>query len=165
MKRLDNEKNKTIDYSSGLEQLEKYYDRQFELIKKGNTDLVTLELLMLGKGLDFIRYVHKRLGISLRLSESSVELFEEVTDAFTRGVVQDEFFADETGSIAGNMSAYFGMLIIANIGGNWEDTENGAALNVNGRHVYVYDYIEKRLLGAVETDAVSYYNSVKTVRK
>lgn len=165
MKRLDNEKNKTIDYRSGLEQLEKYYDRQFEFIKKGNTDLVTLELLMLGRGLDFIRYVNKRLGISLNLSESSVELFEEVTDAFTRGVVQDEFFSGETGSIAGNMSAYFGMLMIANIGGEWEDTENGAALNINGRRVYVYYYIEKRLLGAVETDAVSYYNSIKTVRK
>ena len=63
------------------------------------------------------------------------------------------------------MSAYFGMLMIANIGGKWEDTENGAALNVNGRHAYIYDYIEKRLLGAVETDAVSYYNSVKTVRE
>ena len=63
------------------------------------------------------------------------------------------------------MSAYFGMLMIANIGGEWEDTENGAALNINGRRVYVYYYIEKRLLGAVETDAVSYYNSIKTVRK
>lgn len=165
MKRLDNEKNRIIDYSSGIEMLEAYYQRQFELIKDGNTDLVTLELLMLGRALDFISFVKKRLGITLGTGESSVALFEEVIDAVNRGVVQDELFADEAGSIAKSMSAYLGLLILANIGGKWEDTENGVSVNVNGREAYVYEYIEKRLLGISETAAADFYNSVKAVKE
>lgn len=164
MKRLDNEKNKTIDYAAGTEALERYYDRHFEMIKKGNTDLVTLELLMLGRALDFIHFVNKRLGISLNTTEASVELFEEVIDAVNRGIVQDELFADGTGSIAKSMSAYLGLLILANIGGKWEDTENGVAVNVNGREAYVYAYIEKRLLGLSETSVTDYYQSVRIVK-
>ena len=42
MKRLDNEQSKTINYSGEIAELESVYERQFDLIKKGNTDLVTL---------------------------------------------------------------------------------------------------------------------------
>ena len=45
MKRLDTEESRKIHYSADMQALEQYYDRQFELIKKGNTDLVTLELV------------------------------------------------------------------------------------------------------------------------
>lgn len=165
MKRLDNEKNKTIDYSSGIAMLEEYYERQFELIKDGNTDLVTLELLMLGRALDFVSFTKKRLGIKLDTSERSVPLFEEVIDAVNRGVVQDELFSEDSGSIAKSMSAYLGLLILANIGGKWEDTENGVSVNVNGREAYVYEYIEKRLLGISETAAEDFFNSVKAVQE
>ena len=163
MKRLDSEKSRRLDYSAPIGVLEEYYDRQYDLIKKGNTDLVTLELMMLGRTLGFISLAKNRLGVDLNTEESSVEKFEEVVDAVKRGVVQDELFSDASGGIAASMSAYLGFLIIANIGGKWEDTENGAAVEVNGREVYVYEYIEKRLLGLLETDAVSYYSSIRTV--
>ena len=163
MKRLDTEESKQVCYQAGIAALEQYYDRQFELIKKGNTDLVTLELVMLGKALDFVHLVRTRLGIELQTAESSVKDFEEVVDAFTRGVVQDNFFADETG-IAKSMAAYFGLLMIANIGGTWEDTESGAAVNINGRSAYVDEYVERRLLGLSNLDALTFYNSVKLAR-
>ncbi len=163
MKRLDTEESRKIHYSADMQALEQYYDRQFELIKKGNTDLVTLELVMLGKALDFVHLVKKRLGIELQTGERSVKDFEEVMDAFTRGVVQDNFFADEC-SIAKGMAAYFGLLMIANIGGEWEDTEGGAVVVVNGRSAYVDEYVERRLLGLSTLDAQTFYNSVKLVK-
>ena len=165
MKRLDSENSRKLDYSAPVALLEEYYDKQYDLIKKGNTDLVTLELMMLGRTLEFISFAKNRLGIELDTGEASVEKFEEVVDAVSRGVVQDELFSDASGGIAGNMSAYLGFIIIANLGGKWEDTENGAAVELNGREVYVYEYIEKRLLGLLETDAVSYYRSVRTARQ
>ncbi len=162
MKRLDNEKSRTIDYHSDIPELERFYERQFEMIKKGNTDLVTLELVMLGKALDFIQLARKKLGIELDTGECAVKKLEEVIDALERGVVQDNFFSEDSGNIAGSMSAYFGLLMIANIGGIWEDTENGTAVNINGRYAYVYEYIERRLLGLSELDAQTFYDSVKT---
>ncbi len=165
MKRLDNEQSKRINYSGEISELEHFYEHQFDLIKKGNTDLVTLELVMLGKALDFVQFTHKKLGISLDTGERSVAALEEVIDAFERGVVQDNFFSSENGSIAESVSAYLGILIIANIGGKWEDTEQGMAVNVNGRLAYVSEYVEKRLLGLSELDAVTYFNSVSVVRE
>jgi|GEM_PF-4155407 len=159
MKRLDREDGKKIPYSEDISALERYYNRQFEMIKKGNTDLVTLELLMLGKALDFVHLVQKRLGVELGTGESSVTKLEEVTDALTRGVVQDNLFTDEY-SIAGSMSAYLGLLMIVNIGGSWEDTENGMAVVVNGREAFVGDYVERRLLGLSGLSVKSFYDSV-----
>lgn len=164
MKRLDNEDSRRINYSADISELERFYERQFGMIKKGNTDLVTLELVMLGKALDFVHIAGKKLGIKLSTGESSVKEFEEVLDALCRGVVQDNFFSEDNGSIAGSVSAYLGVLIIANIGGSWEDTENGKAVNVNGRYAYVDEYVERRLLGLSELDAVTYYNSVSVAK-
>ncbi len=163
MKRLEHEDSKKICWSADIPQLEQYYDRQFDMIKQGNTDLVTLELVMLGKALDFVHLVKKRLGIDLQTREASVKDFEEVIDAFTRGVVQDNFFTDE-GSIAKSMGAYLGLLMMANIGGTWEDTENGMAVQVNGRTAYVDEYVEKRLVGLSNLDALTFYNSVKLAK-
>ena len=164
MKRLDNEKSRTIDYAAGTAVLEDYYERQFELVKKGNTDLVTLELMMLGRALDFMQFANKRLGVALDTSEASVDLFEEVLDALNRGIVQDDLFSDESGSIAKSLCAYLGLLILANIGGKWEHTENGYAINVNGREAYVNDYIERRLIGLSAEPLPEYYRSVKIVK-
>ena len=163
MKRLDNENSRKINYHAEIPQLERFYERQFEMIKNGNTDLVTLELVMLGKALDFIQFVRKKLGVELDTEESSVKKLEEVIDALERGVVQDNFFSEDSGNIAGSISAYLGILIIAVIGGEWEDTENGTAVNVNGRYAFVYEYVERRLLGLSALDVLTYFDSVKTV--
>ena len=80
MKRLEHEESRIINYQAEISELEKYYERQFEMIKKGNTDLVTFELVMLGKALDFIHLTKKRLGIELNLGEGSVSVLEEVID-------------------------------------------------------------------------------------
>ena len=164
MKRLDNEQSRRINYSGEINELEALYERQFDLIKKGNTDLVTLELVMLGKALDFVHLAKKRLGISLDTSKRSAGALEEVIDAFERGVIQDNVFSAENGSIAESISAYLGILIIANTGGKWEDTENGKAVNVNGRLAYVSDYVEKRLLGLSQLSVVTYFESVSLAK-
>lgn len=161
MKRLDNEERKTIPYRAGVPALEDYYARQFDLIKKGNTDLVTLELVMLGRALDFVRFAKTRLGVELRTDEASVQALEEVLDALERGVVQDSLFPEGSGGPAAGAAAYLGVLMLANIGGRWDDTESGAAVNINGRPAYVGEYMERRLLGLSALSAVTYYQSVK----
>ncbi len=163
MKRLDREDGRKIPYQASVAEMEKFYDRQFDLIKKGNTDLVTLELVMLGKALDFIHMIKKRLGTELDLTERSVGALEEVVDACVRGVMQDNLFTDEY-SIAKSMSAYLGVLIISTIGGGWEDTETGMSVNVNGRSANVDDYIERRLLGLSDLKVQTFYSSVKLVK-
>ena len=45
MKRLDTQSGKTIDYSASVAVLEEFYQKQYELIKAGNTDLATFELV------------------------------------------------------------------------------------------------------------------------
>lgn len=164
MKRLDNEESRRINYNADFSELERLYDRQFDLIKKGNTDLVTLELVMLGRALDFVCFASEKLGVKLGTDESSVNKFEEVLDAMQRGIVQDNFFSGEGGGIFSCVSAYFGILIIARTGGKWEDTENGRAVNVNGRYAYVDEFIERRLLGLSELSAADYFSSVCLVK-
>ena len=164
MKRLDNEESRRINYEADISELERIYERHFEMIKQGNTDLVTLELVMLGRALDFVSFTSNKLGVNLGTDKGSVKKFEEVLDALQRGIVQDNFFEGEGGGIAGCISAYFGILIIACTGGTWEDTENGRAVNVNGRYAYVDEFIEKRLLGLSEVSAVDYFDSVSIVK-
>lgn len=164
MKRLDNEEGRRINYDADISELERIYERHFELIKQGNTDLVTLELVMLGRALDFVSFTREKLGVKLGTDKGSVKKFEEVLDALQRGIVQENFFEGEGGGISSCISAYFGILIIARTGGVWEDTENGRAVNVNGRYAYVDEFIEKRLLGLSELSAVEYFNSVGIVK-
>ncbi len=166
MKRLDNDKNKSFCYNSDIAELEKYYEDRYEMIKKGNTDLVTLELVMLGRALDFIGYIRNNLGIELDNKESSVYELEEVADALSRGIVQEHLFdAKENGmDVASIASAYFGFLIIANIGGEWVDTQDGFAVTVNNRNAYIGDFMERKLLGGNDLNIVDYYDSIKTVQ-
>lgn len=164
MKRLDNENSRTINYSANIVQLEEYYQKQYELIKNGNTDLATLELVMLGNTLDFIQLVKKSFGIKLDNNEKSVSELDEVLDALNRGIIQENLLDEKESGIAKKAGAYLGFLIISNIGGKWIDTENGIAVNVNGRTAYVCNFAEKRLQSGTELNTVKYYNSVKIVK-
>ncbi len=164
MKRLDNENNKRINYLSDISSIEKYYENQYELIKKGNTDLATLELVMLGNALDFTDYADKSLGIKLGFDEACVSYLDEVLDALNRGISQESLF-ENGNNLVTKASSYLGFLIIANIGGEWIDTESGAAVNVNGRTAYVYDFTVKRLQSGTELDAEEYYKSIKIVKQ
>ena len=145
MKRLDTESGKGFSYKADISVLEQYYQKQFDLIRKGNTDLVSLELVMLGNALDFISFVKSSFGITLDGNDKSVVPFEEVLDALSRGIINKNLFDKQT-SIAQKAGAYLGFLIIANIGGKWVDTNEGAAVVVSGREVYVMDFISKRLM-------------------
>ncbi len=165
MKRLDIESGKSINYSLDIPKLEKYYQKQYELIKNGNTDLATLELVMLGNALDFINYADKSFNIKLTADERSVSVFDEVMDALNRGISQENFLDPNGANIAIGASGYLGLVIISNIGGEWEDTENGVAVNVNGRNAYVYDFIVKRLQSGTDLDTKTYYKSVKILKQ
>lgn len=164
MKRLDNESSRTINYSADIAQLEKYYQEQYTLIKSGNTDLATLDLVMLGNALDFIRFVRKTFDIKLCNDENSVSKLEEVLDALNRGFLQENFLDESNGNIAKKAGAYLGFLIISNIGGKWIDTENGAAVDVNGRKAYVCDFVLSRLQSGTELNTLNYYKSIRTVK-
>lgn len=165
MKRLDSENTKTINYSADINKLEEYYQKQYELIKKGNTDLATLELVMLGNALDFINYADKSFGIKLTTDEKSISLLDEVLDALNRGISWENLFEPNDDCLAKKASGYLGVVIIANIGGEWADTENGVAVNVHGKLAYVYDFIVKRLESGTQSDTKEYYKSIKIVRQ
>ncbi len=163
MKRLETESGRNFSYNSDISVLETYYQKQYELIKKGNTDLATLELVMLGNALDFINFAKKSLGMNLNSEEKSVEAYEEVMDALCRGIINKNLY-DKENNIAKKAGAYLGFLIIANIGGEWTDTENGEAVVIKGRTVYVVDFAQNRLMSGTELDAADYYKKVKTLR-
>ncbi len=163
MKRLDNESGKLFSYQSEISQLEEYYENQYEMIKNGNTDLATLELVMLGNALDFINFVHSSFGISLGNDEGSVTVYDEIMDALSRGIVNKNLF-DKENNIAKKAGAYLGFLIIANIGGKWADTDAGSAVVIDNREIYVLDFAEKRLISGNDLNAEDYFKKVKTLR-
>ena len=123
MKRLETECGRGFSYHSAIPVLEEYYQKQYDMIKNGNTDLVTFELVMLGNALDFISLIQKTLGISLSSDEKCVEIYDEVMDALSRGIINRNLF-DKNNDIAKKSGAYLGFLIIANIGGEWIDTSD-----------------------------------------
>ena len=164
MKRLETEGSRQFSYNSSTEVLEKYYTGQLDLVKKGNTDLATLELVMLGNTLDFISFIKKALGITLDTKEKSVEVFEEVMDALSRGIINVNLF-DKDINIPRKAGAYLGALIIANVGGEWVDTSNGPAVVIDKREVYVLDFADKRLLSGSELNSAEYYKAVRTLKK
>lgn len=163
MKRLDTESGKSFSYSADISTLEEYYQKQCDLIKRGNEDLVTFELVMLGNALDFIYFAKKSFGIILDNQEKSIDSFEEVMDALNRGIIQKNLFQKEN-DISRMASAYLGFLILANFGGKWTDTENGAAVNIKNRMVYVSDFVAKRLESGTELNTVEYFKSVRLLK-
>ena len=164
MKRLDTQSGKAVDYSADTAQLEDFYQKQYELIKAGNTDLATFELVMLGNALDFIQMVRTSLGIELNGNEKSAGAFEEVLDAFKRGIANKNVFDIAESKIAEKAASYFGFLIIANSGGEWLDTDDGAVVSINGRHAYVYAFIKQYLSGNADISPVQYYRNTKLIK-
>ncbi|MBQ8132841.1 MAG: hypothetical protein IJ192_00270 [Clostridia bacterium] len=164
MKRLDTESGRRFSYQSSISELEEYYQKQYDLIKKGNTDLATLELVMLGNALDFISFVQTSFGIKLGNGENSAAAYDEVMDALSRGIVNKNLF-DKENNIAKKAGAYLGFLIIANIGGEWKDTDSGSAVIIEGREIYVLDFAEKRLVTGTDLNAADYFKKVKTLKQ
>ncbi len=164
MKRLDNQSGRAIDYSADIAQLERFYQKQYELIKAGNTDLATFELVMLGNALDFIQMVRVSFGVELDGQEKSVGAFEEVLDAFKRGIANKNVFDIAESKIAEKAASYFGFLIIANSGGKWLDTPDGAVVSIQGRDAYVYAFIRSYLSGNADISAVQYYRNTKLIK-
>ncbi|MBQ3928702.1 MAG: hypothetical protein II711_01245 [Clostridia bacterium] len=165
MKRLDDGTGRGFSYSDDVSALEEYYEKQYKMIKAGNTDLATLELVMLGNTLDFIHFARQSFGIVLDGSEKSVAVFDEVLDALSRGIVQENLFSHDGSDIAGNAAAYLGFVVIANVGGEWEDTENGTAVSVNGRTAYISEFVARRLMSGSKLNAEDYYKSIKIVKE
>ncbi len=161
MKRLETESGRRINYNSGIPALEDYYYRQYELIKKGSDDLATLELVMLGSALDFISFAKKSFGITLGSEDKYITSYDEVLDALSRGIIKENVYDN----IAKNAGAYLGFLIIANIGGEWIDTESGPAVKILGREIYTADFAEKRLMSESGLNAAEYYNTVKALKQ
>ena len=163
MKRLDTESGKRFSYQSDISQLENYYQQQYELIRNGNTDLATLELVMLGNALDFISFVQSSFGIRLDNTEQCISVYDEVMDALSRGIINKNLF-DKENNIARKAGAYLGFLIIANIGGKWTDTDAGSAVLIDEREVYVLDFAEKRLVTGNDLNAEDYFRKIRTLK-
>ena len=92
VKRLERECGRGFSYNSDISVLEQYYQKQYDLIRNGNTDLVTFELVMLGNALDFIALIKKTMGINLDSKENSIEIYDEVMDALSRGIINRNLF-------------------------------------------------------------------------
>ena len=164
MKRLETNSGQTVNYSADVALLEDFYQKQYELIKAGNTDLATFELVMLGNALDFIQMVRFSFGIELNGNEKSAGAFEEVLNAFKRGIADKNVFDIAESKIAEKAASYFGFLIIANSGGEWLDTPDGAVVSIEGRHAYVYAFVRQYLSGNTDISAVQYYKNTKLIK-
>ncbi|AOR23786.1 hypothetical protein [Clostridium taeniosporum] len=146
-----------VDYSKSIEELTNYYDEQLILIKKGRNELATLELMMLGYGIDFIEWIKEAFKIELTLSEKSLNEFnkilEEIHEMYRINGLREEVIND----LLKKCSAYFGLMILANYKGSWVDSNLGPAIQVNGVNAFVYNCIGRRIKSNEDSDVLAFY--------
>ena len=150
-----------IDYSLSREELADYCDQQMELVKSGQKELATIELMMLGYALDFIDFAHNAVQVDIDFDEENLELFDEILEALHEvsaggGLTQENF-----NDIVKKATAFFGVFILKNIGGNWVQTNIGMAINLNETNAFVYNRIARRIINGKEDEVVSFYQVVK----
>lgn len=85
-----------IDYSLSEEELDAYCDRQMELMRNGQDELATIELMMLGYALDFIDFVKNEVQTDISFAEENLGLFDAVLETLHElvaegGLTQDDF--------------------------------------------------------------------------
>ncbi|WP_252225844.1 hypothetical protein [Clostridium sp. ZBS2] len=146
-----------VDYSKSIEELTIYYDEQLELIKQGTNELATLELMMLGYGIDFIEWIKEVFKIELTLGEDSLSEFDTVLEDIYQMYIKNGLREEVLNDLLKKCSGYFGLVILSNYKGNWADSNLGPAIQVNGVNAFVYNCIGRRMQSNEDSDIIAFY--------
>lgn len=152
-----------IDYSMSEQELEKYVDEQMELISAGQEELATVELMMLGYAFDFIDFAKGAANVEVHFEEEFVGVFDAILEAIHKLVAAGDFSQERFNDIAKKATAFFGVLLIKNVGGNWVQSSVGMALNVRGTNAFLYNRVARRIVNGAEDDIISFYEAVKAL--
>lgn len=152
-----------IDYSLSEDGLADYFERQMDLVRNGQKELATVELMMLGYALDFIDFAKNAVHVDISFDEENLELFDAIMEAvhelMAKGGLSEKHFYD----IVKNATAFFGVFILKNIGGSWVQTSLGTAVWVKGTNAFIYNRIGRRIQNGREDDMISFYNTLKNM--
>lgn len=146
-----------VDYSKSIEELTIYYDEQLELIKQGTNELATLELMMLGYGIDFIEWIKEVFKIELTLGEDSLSEFDTVLEDIYQMYIKNGLREEVLNDLLKKCSGYFGLVILSNYKGAWADSNLGPAIQVNGVNAFVYNCIGRRIQSNEDSDIIAFY--------
>lgn len=153
-----------IDYTLSRQELEDYFDKQMELIKSGQDKQATIELMMLGYALDFIYFAKNVANVELGLGEEDIEMFDRILGAIHKLVKQGKLEQENFNDLAKKATAFFGVLILKNLGGNWAQSNVGMVINLCGANAFVYSRVARRILNGEEDEVVSFYQAVKAMK-
>ncbi|WP_252222910.1 MULTISPECIES: hypothetical protein [unclassified Clostridium] len=150
-------KESLVDYSKSIKELTIYYDEQLEIIKQERNDLATLELMMLGYGIDFIEWIKDVFKIELTLGEESLSEFDIILEDIHQMYIKNGLREEVLNDLLKKCSGYFGIVILSNYKGNWVDSNLGPAIQANGVNAFVYNCIRKRIQSNEDSDIIAFY--------
>lgn len=150
-----------IDYSLSDQELADYFDRQMELVRNGQKELATVELMMLGYALDFIYFAKKAVHVDINFDEENLELFDAILEAVHELMVKGGLSENHFYDIVKNATSFFGVFILKNIGGSWVQTNIGTAVQVNETNAFIYNRIARRIQNGKEDDMISFYRTLR----
>ena len=152
-----------IDYSMSEQELEGYFDKQMELISAGQENLANIELAMLGYAFDFIDFSKKAANVEINFSEDNVEVFDAILEAVHKLVAAGNMPQERFNDIAKQATAFFGVLILKNLGGDWVQSNVGMAMNIHGTNAFLYNRVTRRIVNGQEDDVISFYEALKNL--
>lgn len=152
-----------IDYSLSEKELGKYFDSQMALVRNGQEELSTVELMMLGYALDFISFAQNAAHVVINFGEESLERFDAVLEAvhvlMQKGGLPENQFYDIVKSATG----FFGVFLFKNIGGSWVQTNIGPAVRLKETNAFIYNRVARRIQNGKKDDIISFYNTLKSM--
>lgn len=149
----------TLQYDVSTETLAEMYNMhisQYEL-----TGNIGFDVVMLGNAFDFLDFAQEALEIELEFEEKDIPTFEEILGMLHEWVEESGMEQDTFNLYARCATAYFGVLILKYIGGNWVDTQQGVAIRKDEKDAFVYHQVAQRIAYGQEFDVVKYYEKLK----
>lgn len=152
-----------IDYSKSDEELLDYYNDMEKLIKQGNEDSATIELMMLGYGLDFIDFVKEIFDKEIKFSEDYLEDFELILRKIHGLALSGAFKnnSEDFENILKQATGYFGIIIIKKYHGDWVSSNLGMSIKINETTAFVYNRIGRKIANGEEDSIVDFYKALQ----
>lgn len=154
-----------IDYTLSEQELEAYFDKQMELVKNGQEELATFELMMLGYAIDFIYFAKNAASAEIEFGEENLNKFDMILGAIHKLVAAGKLEQENFNDLAKKAAAFFGVMILKNIGGNWAQSNAGMVINLCGTNAFVYNRVARRMYNGEEDEVVSFYQAIKAVKE
>lgn len=152
-----------IDYSLSEKELGKYFDSQMALVRNGQEELSTVELMMLGYALDFISFAKNAAHVDINFGEESLERFDAVLEAVHVPMLKGELPGNQFYDIVKSATGFFGVFLFKNIGGSWVQTNIGPAVRLKETNAFIYNRVVRRIQNGKKDDIISFYNTLKSM--